>query len=147
MAQQVVDRGLLAHGVQRHSVTVKLRHLQLRKGRQILTHRIAQHQLPALRQLQHRQGGDGLGHRVDAEDRIQRHGRARLRVLQTERLMHNEAAMAGDQQHHTGNATQLSLVLQMLHCASQPCGVETGRGRVDEAQGSWTGSVNRHKDL
>jgi hypothetical protein len=60
--------------------------------------------------------------------------------------VHNETAMAGDQQHHTGNAAKLNFVLQMLHCASQPRGVETGRRRVDEAQGSWTGSVNRHKN-
>ncbi len=112
-----MDRGLLAHGVQRHAIAVKLRHLQLCEGRQIVADRVAEHQLPALRQLQHRQGGDGLGHGVDAEDRIQRHGRARLRVLQTERLVHNQAAMAGDQKHHTGNAAEVDFVLQTLHRA------------------------------
>ena len=117
MAQQIVDRGLLAHGMQCHAVAVKLRHLQLRKGRKICTNRVAKHQVPALRQLQHRQGGDGLGHGVDAEDRIQRHGRARLRVLQTKRLVHNQAAMAGDHKHHTGNAAEVDFVLQMLHRA------------------------------
>ena len=86
-------------------------------SRQVLRHRIAQLQPAFLGQHQRGQRHQRLGHRVDAEDRIACHRRARGGVLLAQ--CHRQLDMAA-QRHHRNRTRDAPLVDVRLQYGAQP---------------------------
>ena len=119
MAQQILD-GHLTFGrnqrVGNFAVSVGLRdaNLEFRKVGQELRYRIGQLEPAFLHEDHGRDRDQGLGHRVDAENRILRHGRIGGLVAEAEALEVGDLALAGDQHDRAGQPTLIDLLLEHL---------------------------------
>ena len=76
---------------------VGLQNLHSPEGGDVFRQRFDQPEAPLLEQCHERRADDRLGHRVEAEDRIGGHGRARLLVAPAECARMHDFAAPGDQ--------------------------------------------------
>jgi hypothetical protein len=85
--------------------------LELGQLRKVARHRVGDLEASLLLQHHRRHAGDGFGHRVDAEERVGRHGEASVAVPVTEGLEVCDLALAGDEDHRAGQAARLDVLL------------------------------------
>jgi hypothetical protein len=131
--QQILHRGGSVHWLQAELSALLHRHLLRREFRQVFRDRIIQQQ-PALLHQHHRGHRDNrLGHRVDAEDRIARHRRARGRVLAAQVLEQRHLAAPRHQGHGARQALPVDLDLQDVE---QPLGAQGTQADVGR-RGKW----------
>ena len=97
---RVIRRDLRDRAVLR----IHFRDLEVRELGNVLRHRIVELPLAFLEQHHHRDAGDRLGHRVDAEDRVLLHRRAALQVALAGGLELHDLAVLRDHRDDAGRA-------------------------------------------
>ena len=95
-------------------------HLHVLEGRQELGDGIGELDDTVLDQRHRRHRGKRLGHRVDAEDRIGRHGRIRALVLEADGVRIDDPSLAGDHDHRTRQLAVGNLLLEHRGDAPKP---------------------------
>ena len=115
VAHQVLHGDRPLRGLGLHGAVAEHCHLRGSEFREVLADWIAQQQAPFLPQHHHRHRHQGLGHRVDAEDRVGLHRRAAVRVAHAKRLVECHLAVPGNQRHGTGNVAAVHPV-----CSAAP---------------------------
>jgi hypothetical protein len=99
-----------------------------------------------LDQHHHRDRGEGLGHRVQAEDRVLGHRRARLRIALAERLEIDDLAPPGHQPDRARVAALGDLALHDLGDAGEPRRGEADLLRLRARQPLRQGEPRRGRD-
>ena len=128
MDQQVPD-GDRARKVGDRDPFGSLAHEHLRAGKlgEELGDGVVEQDEAVLEELQHGDGGDGLGHGVDAEDRVGAHGRPGSDILEAHCVAVGELTLAGDEGDRTGKLAALDRGLQDRGDSLQPNGGQTDR--------------------
>ncbi len=83
-----------------------LQHLHILDHRQYVAHRLLEADAALLDQLHGRGAGDGLGHRRDAEHRVERHRFGLVDRPSSERALIEDAAIVGGQRDDARNETR-----------------------------------------
>jgi hypothetical protein len=107
VAHQVLDRNRAIGGNQLQLAlcadSVVGGDLWLRQCWNVLADGLIERDLAILEENHRRDGGDRLAHGVDAEDRVLRHRRLRLRIDKADVFEIGDLAVAGDEQHGAGD--------------------------------------------
>ena len=125
VAEQVLDRHLALGRHQRVGHLAGLgveagdAHLERLELREVPGDGIVEQDAPVLHQHHDRDRGERLGHRVEAEDRVLRHGRAALRIALAQRLEVGDLAPPRHQRDRAGIAALGDLALDHLGDARQ----------------------------
>ena len=113
VGHQVLDRDVARRGIGVLDWTLcVLQHLHAGELGHPLSDRVVQPELAFLHQHQRRGGGDRLGHRGDAEERVARHWRAAGDVALAQRVELQFLALAPDQRHKAREVARVDHRLQ-----------------------------------
>lgn len=129
MAQQVVHRGGPLRALEHQRAVALHAHGRVGELGQVLRHRVHQLQPAGLGQHERGERDDGLGHRVDAEHRVLRHGLAARRVEPAQRLEMLHLATGGHQRDRARDAPGVDVLLQHLRQAAERGRVQSGHGQ------------------
>src|SRR6185369_10466851 len=133
MRQQIADGDLASgwHGRTAFGNTLTL------ECRDVFRNRIGEKEFAFFFEHHHRNGGDGLGHRGDAENRVDLHGPAALDVLESTGVHVHDFSVACHERYDTTDFMAIDVVLHPLVQA-----VDTLGGDADTIGGcdwQWAG--------
>src|SRR5215831_15093809 len=126
MREQIPDRDLASSRYGRAAV----RYTLTLEGRDVFRNGIGQEEFAFFFEHHHRDGGDGLGHRGDAEDRVHLHWSAALDVLESAGVQVRDFSVACDECHDPTDVMAIDVVLHALVQA-----VETFGRNADAVRG------------
>ena len=117
--QQVLQRGRLSHGLQLDRPVNQIGHLLHRILRQVFGHWVIQQQLPLFHQHHGGHRHNRLGHGINAEYGIPRHGGIGGWVQRAQTVKQGQLAVPGNQNNGAGQALAIHLGLQYRHDATR----------------------------